>query len=212
MKKPINHRRIERVANLIQEYNIAEMKHITGKSNCLPNFLTLPFVDPLFDIPYGVESKQPLPSIISNISKPLSSTKCISPMVLRPHHRAPPPPPSVEHPRTDTDVRKVEFKSAALHTADSPSSSQILTSPSPNNFNCHDLIQEQNNDPDIQRIITHLSNPDKKSNSYSSFIIKNQLLHKLVTLSSNSHLKTAVPYLPTSMIKSLLTAMHDDPY
>ena len=188
------------------------MIHITGKSNCLPDFLSRPFDDPLFDIPYGVESKQPLPSLISNISTPLSSTKCISPMMLRPRHRAPPLPSSIDHARIDTDVRKAEFKSAILHTADSPSSSQILTSPSPNNFNCYDLKQEQNNDPDIQRIITHLSNPDTKSNSYFSFIIKNQLLHKLVTLSPSSHLKTAVPYLPTSMIKSLLTAMHDDPY
>jgi hypothetical protein len=31
-------------------------------------------------------------------------------------------------------------------------------------------------------------------------------------LSPTLHLKTVVPYLPTLMIKLLLTAMHDDPY
>ena len=38
LQKPVNNRRIERVANLIQEYNIAEMKHISGKSNCFTRF------------------------------------------------------------------------------------------------------------------------------------------------------------------------------
>ncbi|CAF2836388.1 unnamed protein product [Rotaria sp. Silwood2] len=211
LKKPVNNRRIERVANLIQEYNIAQMKHITGKSNCLPDFLSRPFDDPLFDIPYGVESKQPLPSIISSISTSLPSPNCISPMVLRPRHK-PPPPPSNDDDGTANDVMKAEFPADTFHTVDSASSSQIITSPSPNNFNCYDLQQEQNKDPDIQHIITQLNNSNHDVNSYSSFIIKNQLLHKLITLSPNSHLKTAVPYLPTSMIKSLLTSMHDDPY
>ena len=207
LKKPVNNRRIERVANLIQEYNIAQMKHISGKNNCLPDFLSRPFDDPLFDIPYGVESKQPLSSITSTLSTFLSSTNCISPMVLRSHHKAPLPPPS-----SDVTDTAAEFKVDAQHTVDSTSSSQIITSPSPNHFNCHDLKQAQTNDLSIQRIITQLHTPPNKSNSSFPFIIKDQLLHKLVPSSHNSHLKTAVPYLPTSMIQSLLIAMHDDPY
>jgi hypothetical protein len=134
-------------------------------------------------------------------------------MVLRPRHKAPPPASlSNDDVDTDNDVTKAEFKADAFHTTDSAYSSQIITFPSPNTFNCHDLKQEQNNDPDIQHSITQLNNKNNEVNSYSSFIIKDQLLHKLVTLSPNSHLNTAVPYLPTSMIKSLLTATHDDPY
>ena len=213
LQKPINNRRIERVANLIQEYNIAQMKHISGKNNCLPDFLSRPFDDPLFDIPYGVESKQPLSSLTSTISTSLPSTNCISPMVLRPRHKVPlPPPPSSDTTDTDNDVTKPEFQTDVYHTVDSTPSSQIITSPSPNNFNYHDLKQEQTNDLGIQRIITQLNTSTNKSNSSSSFIIKDQLLYKLVPLSHHSHLKTAVPYLPTSMIKSLLIAMHDDPY
>jgi len=213
LKKPVNNRRIERVANLIQEYNIAEMKHITGKSNCLPDFLSRPFDDPLFDIPYGVESKLPLPTTtISSVSMSRPSAHFISPMILRPRHKVLPPPPSSDDDASTNDVTNPESKSEAFHPGDSASPSSIITSPSPNPFNCHDLKQEQDNDLDIQRIITQLKHPNSNSNSYSSFIIKDHLLYKLVTLSRNSPLNTAVPYLPISMIKSLLTVMHDDPY
>ena len=57
--RPVNNGRIERVANLIQEYRIAEMKHIDGKGNCLADFLSRPSDDPLFDVAYGLESKFP---------------------------------------------------------------------------------------------------------------------------------------------------------
>ncbi|CAF4570927.1 unnamed protein product, partial [Rotaria sp. Silwood2] len=213
LKKPVNNRRIERVANLIQEYNITQMKHISGKSNCLPDFLSRPFDDPLFDIPYGVESKQSLSSTFPTISMYLPVTTYISPMVLRPRHKTSPPSPlSRDESDLDNDVKNAEFATETFHTADQTSSAQITSSPSPNTFNCYDLQQEQNNDPNIQHIITQLNNPNNVVNSYSSFLIKNQLLHKLITLSPNSLSKIAVPYLPTSMIKSLLTTMHNDPY
>lgn len=41
-------RRIERVASLIQEYRIAEMKHIASKSNGLADYLSRPSYDPFF--------------------------------------------------------------------------------------------------------------------------------------------------------------------
>lgn len=201
LQKPIHNRRIERVANLIQEYNIAGMKHITGKSNCLPDFLSRPFDDPLFDIPYGIDSKQPLP--ITTLTAQCAPAY-ISPMVLRSHRKASLcPTPHDDDTETADDVSP---------SADSTSPLHFITSPSPNTFNYHDLRNAQQSDSDIQLIITQLNNPHKTSKSYSSFVIKDHLLHKLITLSSQSTRKTAVPYLPTSMIKSLLTAMHDDPY
>jgi hypothetical protein len=133
LKKPINNRRIERVANLIQEYNIAEMKHIAGKSNCLPDFLSRPFDDPLFDIPYEVESKQTPPSTISTISMPLPVTNHISHMVLRPRNKAHPlPPPSCDDDDTETVITTTESTADSLPSTDSASPSRILTSPSPN--------------------------------------------------------------------------------
>ena len=212
LKKPIHNRRIERVANLIQEYNIAEMKHITGRSNCLPDFLSRPFDDPLSDIPYGVESKQSLIGTTSISSMSLPSTNYLLPMVLRPRHRVPPPSSSQDDEDTNNRVMPTDSNTDSFHMSDSPFPLEIITPPSPNAFNCADLKHAQDNDPDIQRIITQLNNSPTKSTLHTSFVIKDHLLHKLVTLSCKARLKTAVPYLPTSMIKSLLTAMHDDPY
>ena len=84
LHKPVNNRRIERVANLIQEYRIAEMKHIDGKSNCLADFLSKPSDDPLFDVAYGLESKFPC-SNSSNLTNPRPpSENIVTTMTLRP--------------------------------------------------------------------------------------------------------------------------------
>jgi len=100
------------------------MKHITGKSNCLPDFLSRPFDDPLFDIPYGVESKQPPPSTISTIAMPLSVTNHISPMVLRPRNKAHPlPPPSCDDDDTETVITTTESTVDSLPSTDCASPS-----------------------------------------------------------------------------------------
>jgi hypothetical protein len=58
LQKLVDNRRIERVANLIQEYQIAGMKHIDGKANCLADYRSRSFFNSLFDIPYNIDSKQ----------------------------------------------------------------------------------------------------------------------------------------------------------
>ncbi|CAF3920195.1 unnamed protein product [Rotaria magnacalcarata] len=89
LQKPVNNRRIERVANLIQEYRIAEMKHINGKSNCLADYLSRPSDDPLFDVDYGLESKLPC-STSSNLPNPCQPSKNIlAYMTLRPRQKIP---------------------------------------------------------------------------------------------------------------------------
>ncbi|CAF3901486.1 unnamed protein product [Rotaria sp. Silwood1] len=87
LQKPVNNRRIERVANLIQEYRIAEMKHINGKSNCLADYLSRPSDDPLFDVDYGLDSKLPW-STSSNLTNPCQpSQNIITTMTLRPRQK-----------------------------------------------------------------------------------------------------------------------------
>ena len=59
----------------------------------------------------------------------------------------------------------------------------------------------------IQQIINQLSS---KSNNLS-FVLKNDILYKLVAPSRSSNTKVAAVYLPASMTSSLLQACHDDP-
>jgi hypothetical protein len=209
MDKPVNNRRIERVANLIQQCHIAEMTHISGKSNCLADFLSRPYDDdPLFDIPYGVESKRPFAH--SSPSAPTLSTgaQFVSTMTLRSHVK-----PSLQDVNAEnSDVSDAESGTASFHSTTTSPSTEILISPSPNAFNSDDLRNAQRLDPAIQIIITNVCNQTDQLHSSPSFVFKNTILYKLLTLSAHSQLKTAVPYLPASLIKPLLTAMHDDPY
>jgi transposase InsO family protein len=209
LTKPVNNRRIERVANLIQEYQIAEMKHISGKSNCLADYLSRPFDDPLFDIPYGLESKIPTLPPADSLSILTPSTNVVSTMTLRPRHK--PCSPSGCAPEVALDGQ-VDISSSPP-TSDSNDVPHTTTAPSPNSFDSAELHRAQAQDAEVCRILHELTTTrNNRSTLSSSFILKNNLLHKLVCLTPRSIRKTAVPYLPSSMVKSLLIAMHDDPY
>ncbi|CAF3918959.1 unnamed protein product, partial [Rotaria sp. Silwood1] len=173
LQKPVNNRRIERVANLIQEYRIAEMKHINGKSNCLADYLSRPSDDPLFDVDYGLDSKLPW-STSSNLTNPCQpSQNIITTMTLRPRQKFRSPGISIFN-QDDEDFDAGSCTSDNSRTTHSPI---ITLTPSPNVFDSSQLSHEQAQDPDIRRIISqlnHSSHPD--STLSSSFILKNGIL------------------------------------
>ncbi|CAF4190956.1 unnamed protein product [Rotaria sp. Silwood2] len=78
MEKNVRNVKVERIAHLIQEFNIEKVIHIKGRENCLPDFLSRysnEMNDDLFEIEYGLESKAQ-----SSVSKPLlTSTSTKSP-------------------------------------------------------------------------------------------------------------------------------------
>ncbi|CAF4929438.1 unnamed protein product, partial [Rotaria sp. Silwood2] len=76
-----------------------------------------------------------------------------------------------------------------------------------NYFDTNKLQQEQARDPNIQNIILQLQQKPNKL----PFIFKDNLLRKLLTPSPHSKTKRDVIYLPSSMIKPLLYACHNDP-
>ncbi|CAF4890443.1 unnamed protein product [Rotaria sp. Silwood1] len=207
LRKPVNNRRIERVANLIQEYQIAEMKHVDGKNNCLADYLSRTLTDPLFDIPYGLESKLTVAN--ASTSSSFHQLDQISAMTLRPRPKqiqiSTPVVPDLGSPSSDA----VSICSSEASTLVSP---PFTTAPSPNSFDVSALPHEQQRDPDLHRIFQQLTDRTASSSLTSSFIIKNNILHKLISRTPTSPRKLAVPYLPSSMVKSLLIATHDDPY
>ena len=210
LQKPVNNRRIERVANLIQEYHIAEMKHIEGKNNCLADYLSRPLDDPLFDIPYGLESKLPVAVLVDSMDTTSSTTPLLSAMTLRPRRKASAPSSSVLE-----DAAQLEISDASL--LDSPSSDTLplLSSPSPNVFDYTTLRHEQSIDSAIRLIFDELSaaaGSVSQTHSSLSFVLKYGLVHRLVSPTRSAHRNIAVPYLPASMITPLLVAMHDDLY
>ena len=95
MHKTVQNARVDRITHLIQEYNIDKVIHIKGRENCLPDFLSRyanDNADHLFEVEYGLESKNntvsPLSSSTKIISHPSShdtNRNLLATMVLRPH-------------------------------------------------------------------------------------------------------------------------------
>ncbi|CAF1573552.1 unnamed protein product [Didymodactylos carnosus] len=76
-----------------------------------------------------------------------------------------------------------------------------------NNFDIRKLKNEQDKDPNIQKIIEQLN---KNKFTKINFVLKNGILYKLVQFSHSQH-KKQLPYIPIYVIKDLLRAAHDDP-
>jgi hypothetical protein len=69
MDKTVRNARVDRITHLIQEYNVEKVLHIKGRENCLPDFLSRysrEQNDELFDIEYGLGSKEVTPLIKSS--------------------------------------------------------------------------------------------------------------------------------------------------
>ncbi|CAF4379641.1 unnamed protein product [Rotaria sp. Silwood2] len=76
-----------------------------------------------------------------------------------------------------------------------------------NQFDLSKLKEEQEKDPIIQNIAKQIITT--KNNV--PFVVKNNIVYKLITPSRHSKRNIEVIYLPSSMIDSLLQACHDDP-
>jgi hypothetical protein len=196
MTKTVNNARVDRIATLIQEYNIDKVVHINGRQNCLPDYLSRyprEQNDELFDIEYGLNSKKEPLSIRSSTNNILAS------MVLRP--------------RNNRDIRKKSYPSdddenMSNNNLTSQSVNTRITSTfSANNFDLMKLKEEQQNDPLVRKYMTELRfNPQN-----TSVLIKDDILYKSILPFRLSKTKNEVIYLPRSMVASLLQACHDDP-
>ena len=89
----------------------------------------------------------------------------------------------------------------------SSSHNTLMTKLSNNQFDLTKLKEEQQHDPTIRNILKRIHiHPNKHS-----FVLKDNLLYKLTTPSRHSKRRMEVIYVPSSMVKSLLHAYHDDP-
>lgn len=200
MNKNIRNSRVERITHLLQEYNIDQIVHVNGRDNCLPDYLSRypkEQDDELFDIEYGLGSKETLPLL------PPQSDNILNAMILRPRKKA----PESEKATTPVDAFvSTDSEANSDIIQDNSTKSFIPNTFSSNYFDTDKLQQEQERDPQIQEIITQLKQPNQLP-----FVFKHNLLWKLITPSSYSSTKHEVIYLPSSMIKQLLYACHDDP-
>jgi hypothetical protein len=213
MEKTVRNARVDRITHLIQEYNIDKIIHIKGRENCLPDFLSRyakETYDDLLEIDYGLKNKDN-PNILSQYPSKLSSsidknnnTNILAAMELRSRSKENNLPANTK--TFDNDIN-IEDQSDDTSEADLSQTNTLPPKFSYNKFDISKLKEEQEKDPAIQNIIKEIHN----RNISLPFVLKNNIVYKLVTPSRRSKRKMEVIYVPASMTKSLLQACHDDP-
>ncbi|CAF2145949.1 unnamed protein product [Rotaria magnacalcarata] len=216
MEKTVRNARVDRITHLLQEYNIDKVVHIKGRENCLRDFLSRysnEMNHDLFEIDYGLENKYNLnESELLSPQIPQSSfssynkkdKNLLATMMLRSRFKQ-----HKSHTTTDTSNNKV-----INHDEEDNQSQQMprvnksfIRKFSHNEFDLTNLKQEQENDSIMQNIVKELHT----RRDSIPFVIKNNIVYRLITTSRHSKRKIEVVDLPTSMVKSLIQACHDDP-
>ena len=198
--KTVNNNRVDRIATLIQEYNIIELIHIQDRQNCLPDYLSRyprGSEDELFEIDYGLVSKNSSEPVTSSVPRPQVN------MILRPRNKQTSPDPKVV---ISNDITTPDDNSSTIISSRSPQKHAPRTISS-NYFDSARLKDEQRNDPRIQEIVHRLRLPSPNL----PFVLCDGVLCKLIAPSPRSKIKHPVPYVPSSMVKALLNASHNDP-
>ncbi|CAF3783274.1 unnamed protein product [Rotaria sp. Silwood1] len=216
MQKTIKNARVNRLTHLIQEYNIDKVVHIRGRYNCLPDYLSgysKEQDDELNDIEYGLGSKNlSLLSSLRSYDKKFKlysressdNQNVLATMTLRPRKNQTKISNDTSHAVTNTDSHQ-EFDIVS-HKQDIKKR-KVTSNISQNYFDTTKLKIAQKQDPDIQKIVRNFN---LKSNRLS-FVLKDDIVYKLIKLNKPSTKQIEVIYLPSSMINSLLSACHDDP-
>ncbi|CAF1506419.1 unnamed protein product [Didymodactylos carnosus] len=190
MNKNVKNVRVDRIANLIQEYDIEQVIHIKGRENCLADYLSrYPGVedDELNDIEYGLE-------------KQMFSTMKTTMILIRILIRS----LQLETAReTNSELSEGNVQKSD-DEGEEPIPQIIPKNFSSKHFDITILKTEQQHDPAIQQIIQNLNN-------HPDFTMKDGIIYKLLNRIHNTGTKTQIVYLPTSMIKPLLYAVHNDP-
>ncbi|CAF1332656.1 unnamed protein product [Didymodactylos carnosus] len=214
MHKTVRNVRVDRIATLIQEYNIEQVIHIKGRENCLPDYLSRhprEQDDELYDIDYGIASKenflQPeFPAEGAQVSLLRSNKpRLVAAMTLRSRKNKNQTVQVTTIPDNEDALNNNDFNSES--DKDTPSTSPIPLNFSSNHFDVTKLKEEQQKDSHIQHIIQQL----KENPGNPTFTCKDGLLYKLITPSRFSKTNVPVVYLSSFMIKPLLHACHDDP-
>ena len=216
MEKTVRNARVDRITHLLQEYDIEKIIHIRGRENCLPDFLSRyskETDDDLFDIDYGLQSKSKasIPQTPSSRYTNGPSTNqnkyrrdIIASMILRP--RANPTKSANLTTPISTELTATKPSNIVSDT-DSLPTDPANTQFSRNQFDFNKLETEQQKDPRIRNTLKRLQNPRNNL----PFVLKHNLVYKLIKLKRYSKKNVDVIYLPSSMISSLLEACHDYP-
>ncbi|CAF1164741.1 unnamed protein product [Rotaria magnacalcarata] len=196
-KKSSNNRRVDRISLVLQQYNIKEIRHISGKCNCMADYLTryprqIEEDDEFFDSDFGhipnVYSQSSNLTLQDNLS---INSQIVNAVTTRAQTKAQEKSlPSKDHtvPADDSLVPDDQSQEGLGHAFDISKIGEAQK---------HDKLYQEN------FLEIHKNNPN------SSYMLKNDILYKLI---KRGVITKELVYVPSSMLEQLLSAYHDAPY
>ena len=193
MEKKVSNKRVEKISLLLQEFNIEKIIHVRGKFNCLPDYLSRNPISPddeLTEAEYGLAFKHhPTTSSVQLLGAVMTRSKAKAQNI-----NVNPPPPSIQREEPTSDETSIDTRT--------PDESSTI----PEHFDITHLREQQMNDPKIRKIVE-----DLQSKPNPSFEIKDGILNRCIT-NRHDRMKKELIYVPTSMVNSLISSYHDNPF
>jgi hypothetical protein len=206
-KKPSNNRRVDRISLVLQQYNIKEIRHVSGKCNCMADYLTRyprqledddEFLDPDFGViptSKNVTNDEQLNNYIQVIPS------FVAPVTTRAQAKARASEPS-------TNVRDASGEDTSGEDTSEEDTSSVDDHPlqeEGHEFDVATIVEAQKDDKLYQEKILEINkNPNK-----CPYVLENGILYKLV---KRGVFTQKLIYVPASMLKHLLNAYHNTPW
>ncbi|CAF2999137.1 unnamed protein product [Rotaria sp. Silwood2] len=195
--KPSNNRRVDRISLILQQYNIKEIRHISGKCNCMADYLTRyprqledddEFLDADFGyipaVRYSRDDKQLDDKVTTNLHM-------INAVTTRAQARA-----------QRQTITPTKSNSSTEETSSLDDHPQLEEG---HEFDVSTIAEAQKEDKLYQEKTKELNHDPTKC----SYILENGVLYKNI---KRGVFTQKLIYVPGSMLKQLLCAYHDVPW
>ncbi|CAF1949063.1 unnamed protein product [Rotaria magnacalcarata] len=193
-QKPSNNRRVDRISLILQQCNIKEIRHVSGKCNCIADYLSryprqVEDDDDFFDPDFGY-----VPTIPSETTNKKASNNVV-------HSSS----------TIGAVITRAQAKAKVLSTSSNHSNITTNTAPllddQPHQEEGHEfdvlgIVAAQKQDKLYQEKTLEIKNNITKC----SYVLDNEILCKVI---KNGDIIKKLMYVPSSMLQQLLKAYHD---
>ena len=196
-KKPTNNRRVDRISLILQQYNIKEIRHVSGKCNCMADYLSrypreVEDDDEFIEEDFGnIPAVQHRPIGTTSNNYQQMNVHALGAVVTRAQAKA-----------------SVQLNSPTTSDTSSEETSSIDDQPlheEGHEFDVSTIGEAQKTDPLYQtKVLEFQANPNK-----DTYTLENGILYKIINYGK---VAKKLLYIPIKMLKQLLNAYHDAPW
>jgi hypothetical protein len=196
-QKPSNNRRVDRISLILQQYNIKEIRHVSGKCNCMADYLSR-YPSQLEDDEEFLEDDFGVVPGLKNIVNYETLDNYVNVI------------PSFVGAVTTRAQAKAQVPESLANDLEIPRAEASAIDDHPHQEEGHEfdislVADAQKEDKLYQEKIMEINSKSKNT----SYVLENEILYKLV---KRGFFTQKVIYVPVSMLNQLLKAYHDAPW